>query len=370
MTARTIGAVAMAVLAVITACGVQSSSIDPNATVSISGKALSVDGYPLANTKVVLVKELDLGESVGGLFVTAVTLGLACLADHPPALCAKNAHVATTDGNGAYSFSVKASDTTGSFEVASTMEVMVHGAANDMEVSGPTAMAEFSVQTTSLALPDLRLWKPNRSFGANGQAAWTALPASYGTSPAYSVELYDLHGNPWWVTGPMQPGDRFDSRILEDLNGAVDVAARAHGTAPGTTVDFTYASAALHMHGAAGPPPSRAAHCAAVTSGGVGAFDTSCALTSGNLGQHLPASFGSATGVIVDLGHEGAVSLVVVKGCTAQCAVAVSSDLTGWSQSGTLSGAYATAPVTLNRSARYVRISGADIAGLRQVSIW
>lgn len=363
-------AAVIAAVVVLSACGVQQSGIDPNATVTISGKVLSADGFPLASTKVVLVKELDLGESVGGLFVTAVTLGLACLADHPPALCANNAHIATTDGNGSYSFSVKASDTTGSLGLASTMEVMARGAATGMQISGPASLAEFNVQTTSLALSDLRLWRPNMSFGFDGGAAWTPLPGSYGSSPAYSVELYDLHGNQWWVIAPMKSGDRFDSRIPEDIKGAADVAARAHGTASGTTVDFTYASDSLPFHGIAGAPPSRGAPCAAVTSSGAGAFDSSCALTGGTLGNRLPAAFSAASGVVIDLGQDRALSLVVVKGCTAQCSVALSSDLTSWSQAGTLSGAYATAPITLNRSARYVRVSGTNIAELRQVSVW
>src|SRR5919109_5623806 len=132
-------------------CGVQSSSLDPSSTVTISGKAVDAAGKPLANTRVVLVKELDIGEAAGGLFVTAVTLGLACIADHPPALCSQNAHMGRTDEAGAYSFSLKASETTGSFGVASTMEVVVGGSAG-------ASLAEFTVQTTSLSLPDLRLW--------------------------------------------------------------------------------------------------------------------------------------------------------------------------------------------------------------------
>ncbi|HEX2681439.1 MAG TPA: hypothetical protein VHQ03_09115, partial [Candidatus Dormibacteraeota bacterium] len=111
------------------ACGVQQSGLDANAAVTISGKALNANGQPLASTRVVLIKELDLGEAIGGLFVTAVTLGIACLADHPPALCANNSHVTTTDAAGGYSFTVKGGDTQGSLGLASTMEVMARAPA-------------------------------------------------------------------------------------------------------------------------------------------------------------------------------------------------------------------------------------------------
>jgi hypothetical protein len=349
------------------ACGVQQSGLDPNASVTISGKALGADGKPLANTKVVLIKELDLGEFVGGLFITAASLGLACIADHPPALCSQNAHTATTDSGGAYSFSVKGRDTQGSFGVASTIEVITRSPAAS---NGPNALMEFNVQTSSLSLPDLRLWDPPISWSSQDRPTWQPLPDAYGSSPAYSVELYDLRENQWWVAASARSGDKLDSRILEDLNGNFDVAARAHGTANGTTVDYTYISGSQHVRGHAGAPPSRGAPCALVTSSGVGAFDSSCWLTKGTLGGST-APAGGATGVVIDLGQDRPLSFVVVKGCSVQCKVALSSDLTSWSEAGTISGPYATAPITLNRSARYVRISGASSGfGLRQVSVW
>jgi hypothetical protein len=93
-------------------------------------------------------------------------------------------------------------------------------------------------------------------------------------------------------------------------------------------------------------------------------------LTNGDLDSHSQAS-GTATGAVVDLGGDHAASFVVVRGCSGQCRLAVSSDLTDWSEAGNLSGAYATAPITLNRSERYVRILGTpNVAGLRQISVW
>ena len=320
----------------------------------------------MTSTRVVLIKELDLGEVVGGLFITAASLGLACLADQPPALCLKNAHTATTDGGGAFSFSVKGGETQGSFGVASTMEVITRTPAS----AGPSALMEFNVQTTSLNLPDLRIWDPSTQWPSDDRPSWQALPSSYGDSPSYSVELYDLHGNQWWVTPSTHSGDTFESRILEDLNGSFDVAGRAHGAANGTTVGYTYISTSRRVHGQAGPPPSRGAPCAPVTAGGIGTFNSSCWLTKGTLGGSSAVS-GSATGFVIDLGHDSPLTLVVAKGCQVQCSVALSSDVTTWSEAGTLAGPYATTAITLNRLARYVRVSSASSAvGLRQVAVW
>lgn len=360
---------AISLAAVLAACGVQQSSLDANTTVTISGKALSADGKPLASSKVVLVKELDLGEVVGGLFLTAASLGVACLADHPPAVCARNAHLATTDGAGKFSFALKGGETQGSFGTASTMEVVTRAAGGLGGVAGPSAMAEFQVQTATLSLPDLRIWDANTGWTADDRVTWQALPASYGNSPAYSVELHDSRGNEWWAATPARPGDRIDPRVQEDLIGSFDVAARARGTANGTTVDYTYRSGWSALRGRGGVPPSRGARCAQVTSQSVGLFGA-CPLTMGAAGLSSSLS-GSMNGVAVDLGVDRSVSLVVIRGCVGQCRVSVSSDGSTWTDGGTVTAMYAVKALVPAQHARFVRVMpSGDAAALRQISVW
>lgn len=357
----------VAAILLVIACGVQSSNVDANASVRIAGKAIGPDGHALANSKVVLVKELDLGEVVGGLFLTAASLGLACLADHPPAICAKNAHSTTTDDGGSYSFSVRGSETQGSFGVASTMEVITRVPARAGEINGAVAYAEFNVQTPSLTLPDLHVWQPTVKPGGRTSSSWQQVPASYGGSPSYALEFSDLHANQWWMTGPIRPGEWVDNRILEDLNGAFDVNARTRGTASGTTVDFTYVSGSMPIQGNAGPPPSRGDLCAPITNSGVGTFSP-CPLTSGSLGAQA-SQFAGANGVVIDLGRDRTISLVVSRGCTGRCSLSIASDMGAWTDAGSISGMYATAPIALNSAARYVRITG-SVGELRQISVW
>jgi len=365
-----------------TACGVEQSRVDANAQVSVKGKALSdvgtdagaYVGSPLTGTKVALIKELDLGEAIGGLTITAATLGLACLDSHPPALCANNSHLATTEGDGSFSFSVVGRDTQGSLGVASTMEVVVRAARHLGETAGAVGIAEFTVQTASLQLPDLHVWQPGLRVETNGksvQVRWPMLPSSgYGSRPRYSLDFDDSQGKVVWATGSAQSDAPLDLRLLEDVNSFVRVVARASSPASGTTVDFTYLSGSVKVPGNAGAPVSRGAACAAVTASGIGPFNAACSLTNGDFTKSF-VSGASATGAVIDLGTDRAVSLVVVRGCSGQCRISLSSDLTAWSDAGSLSGEYATAPITLNRSARYIRLSGTpNVSLLRQVSVW
>jgi hypothetical protein len=365
-----------------TACGVEQSRVDAKAKVSINGKALSdvgtpagtYVGAPLAATKVALIREIDIGEAIGGLSITAVTLGLACLDNHPPALCSNNSHLATTGSDGSFSFSVVGSETQGSLGVASTMEVVVRAARHLGETAGAVGIAEFSVQAASVQLPDLHVWQPGlrvETTGKSVQVDWPALPSlGYGSRPRYSLEFDDSQGKSVWVTGATQSGAPLDQRVLEDVNSFVRVIVRASSPAPTTSVDFTYLSGSVKVPNTAGVPPSRGAACAVVTTSGIGPYSATCSLTSGDSSRSFVAA-SAPSGAVIDLGTDRAVSLVVVRGCSARCRISLSSDLLAWSEAGSVSGEYATLPVTLNRSARYIRLVGTpSVAMLRQVSIW
>jgi hypothetical protein len=357
-----------------TACGVEQSSLDANAQVTITGKALAADGTPMAKTRVALIRELDLGQAIGGLFVTAVTLGVACLADHPPALCTNNSHIAMTGSDGTYSFAIRGSDTQGTVGIASTMEVLIRLPPGSGQSTGALALAEFKAQTTTLQVPDLRIWNPPVDLSTDTHSVRLKRPtlpgSGYGTGAKYWLEFDGASGRAVWMVGSRGADSVVDSRILEDLRGTAHIEARTSGSSGGLAVDFTFVSGSIPFQGPAGPPPSRGASCAAVTASGTDVFKTPCTLTSGDFNSSY-VSGASSNGVVIDLGTDRAVSLMVARGCSVQCRISLSSDLMAWSDAGSLSGEYATAPITLNRSARYIRLSGApNVALLRQVSVW
>jgi len=356
------------------ACGPEQSRLDPNAQVSIAGRALAADGTPLAKTRVALVKELDLGEAIGGLFVTAVTLGIVCLADHPPALCANNSHIATSGTDGSYSFSVHGSDTQGSAGLASTMEVLVRVPPETGQSAGALAIAEFTVQTSPLQLPDLRIWNPLLSLPADAHNVHMTRPTlpgnGYGNGPTYWLEFDNAKGRAAWIAGTVRANATVDARILEDMQGTALVGVRTTGSASSTTVDLTFVSGSIPFNGPAGQPPSRGAACAAVTAASTESFKTPCTLTNGDYGNTY-VSGAAPTGVVVDLGKLQSVSLVVVRGCAGQCTIAVGGDLSALQDAGSVSGDYAALAVSPARSARYVRVTGSpNVSRLRQISVW
>ncbi len=55
------------------AAGCSTSDIDPDATVRISGRALDAAGRPLADTRVLLFKQADLGEVALGTVLVVGT---------------------------------------------------------------------------------------------------------------------------------------------------------------------------------------------------------------------------------------------------------------------------------------------------------
>lgn len=359
----------LAISVLVAACVTQSSIRVGTTAVTISGKVLGSDGGPLSGTKVVLMKETALGRVINGIFFTATTLGLFCLTGQAPTLCREDSKTATTDRAGTYSFAVEGGETEAAFGAPGMMEVITGVGARPGEVTGALVVAEFNFQTVSLSLPDLRMWQPAFTPADKGgqRSQWDELPAPYGASPKYYLEFSDLHRNQWWLTGATSSGSWVDQRVLEDLDGAVDVEAQAGGTARGTSVEFTYTSGAVAVHGV-GPPPSRGALCAPIKTGAIGTWSSDCYLTNADLGQ-VPSGLTGDSGVIIDLGRSRAITLVVVRGCVGLCKVDVSSDLSSWSDVGSVANVYDSVAVSLNRSARYVRLTG-SIGDLRQISVW
>lgn len=353
--------------------GCTASKLASDATVTLTGSVQDANGSPLANTRVVLLKEADFGEIFSGAVIALSTLGLSCLVGQPPSFCARAPHT-STDATGSFSFHLKGSDTQGSV-----------GNADSFDVAAAGTNVRFRIQRTQLALPTLRAWGQPVSLSTAGGRATVVrpdLPAAYGGSPTYAVSFADATtAQPVWAVSPAQHSVSVDARVLEDRRGTVEADARTRQPGPDTNFDFTYRSQTAAFSGP-GAPPSRGATCA---SGGPAQAPRPlqpCGLTDGDLFTSAPlprvAACASCTPpvlseVTLDLGTLRPLSLVVVRGSDGPLAVEASVDSALWTPIGTLSGnpGAVTAPAGLH--ARFVRVrtsSGLGIDSLTEVSAW
>ncbi|MDQ1401799.1 MAG: hypothetical protein QOG03_115, partial [Actinomycetota bacterium] len=251
----------------------------------------------------------------------------------------------------------------------------------------------FVIQTEKLDLPDLRLWEPATTFGSTGgqgTASWDGLPTSgYGKLRQYDVVFTDAAGDAVWSLPSTTPSLSFDLRLLEDSRGVAAVHARATAPAPSTPLDLDYRAPTTAYASAAGAPVSRGVPCTIGPPGGL--VVTPCPLTDANFSATLGGAVrhpspgpvptgGSAanaprpvpSSAIVDTNEVRGMTLVVVRGCAADCVVDVSANGTGWATLATVRGDAAIHPEGGTAVARYVRVSVAtgDLAALREVSVW
>ena len=370
--------------ALLTATGCHFSHVDPNADITVSGRALDASGKPLANTKVRLFKEADFGEAVIGIVFTLGTLGSVCLLPNAPTVC-RRAKTATTDASGQFTFKLKGSDTQGLIGTESTLDLVVSNpgaGAND-----PSTTVTFTVKQASVSLPDARLWaaKPAvREGGDTVHLTWPALPASYGSSPKYAAQLYDpTRQAATWTQNASAGGADIDARILEDKAAAAAVQVRTElaGASGAGSVHGVYGSAKVAVRPIAGAPPSRGKPCLATTG-----FTSSpnsdavpqakCTVTDGDLigvGNLTGKPNQTVTGVTVDLQAERPVHLVVVRGFGGMFDLEVSSDGQTFRQVGIGEGSTATVSPAGAPTARYVRVrspSGLSQSLMCEVSIW
>lgn len=366
----------VALCAVLLATSCTTSRLSQDEPVRITGTLLDERGQPSAGGRVVLVKEADLGEALLGFTLAASTLGLVCLADPPPTICAR-ARRATTAADGTFAFQLTGRDTQGSVGNASTFHISAVSAPGPGDTAGPMVTARFQVQTTSLALPALRFWRP-RVVVAAGRAEWTPLGAEYGPVAGYTASWAGAEpARPVWSADGPSPLT-VDQRVLEDSRGSVAVDARMDRDAPGTSVRVTARSPQVPYASVAGAPPSRGAPCLSYTGPDVAGVALSpCPVTDGDFGSTLaPAPQGTAearSGVAVDLGRARAVSLVVVRGCPGDCAVESSVDGRSWRILATRSGAGTTVAPPAGTTARWIRVrspAGADLSRMAEVSVW
>ena len=355
--------------------GCTASKLDRSAAVSLTGTVVDAAGAPLAGTRVVLLKEADLGEVFASLVTTLGTLGLACLAPQLPSFCS-GVRRTTTDGSGAFSFQLKGSDTQGSV-----------GNADSFDLAAAGTNVRFRIQRTSLAIPTLRVWNGAVSVSGSSSGALQVrradLPASYGGSPSYSVTFRDgVSQQAVWSVSPAASTVAVDARVLEDHSGLVSAEARVRQPGPDTNFDVTYRSQTVPFTGP-GAPPSRHAPCSVSGAGQAPRPLQPCGLTDGAL--FTPAPLGSEVAcsgcsppvlnvVTLDLGSVRPASFVVVRGAAGgPLAVDGSADGSAWVSLGTATGALSTLAPPGAPRVRFVRLrtsSSLAIGGLDEVSVW
>lgn len=351
------------------------SSVDPDASIRISGRALDASGRPLSGAQVLLFKQADLGEVLLGTVLAIGTLSTICLLPEAPAIC-DEASIATADADGRYEFELKGSDTQGTLGTEATLNAVF---------SGPTAQGSttisFTAKDTEITLPDARLWRSRARVSGRIRLAWSPLPRGAGSDAAYSAELFEADSQSAFWSQPASGNEAsIDPRILEDQSGTVAVSASTDlsgGSGTGE-VRASYLSTRLPVDGTAGAPPSRGRPCAAVTGPGrpVRGALPACAATDGDLTtpSHLTSrKAGVVTGVVIDLGAARPVSLVVVRGFAGQVLVEVSDDGRTFRTVATSAGSAAALEVPGSPSARYVRLrspAGLDESLLSELSVW
>lgn len=359
-----------------------SSKLAPSADVTVSGTSYAQGGAPLSGAPVIFFKQLDVGEVLAGTLQLTASLGTVCLFRPSDSSCS-GVRTVTTDAQGAFSFSLKGSDTQGSLGRASTVDFSVADAAQAGESFGAATTEEVQVQAPNLKLNDLRIWHPTTALTAMGSTVsltYDAFP--YGTSTVRGAFQTD-RGTPVW-SQPLISGAELDARLLEDTQGSVMVTAQAkESLASGGEATLYFRSGQRAYPKIASAPPSRGAGCFVHSPSGPAALSP-CVLTDGDLGapfQPLAEPACSNSGgcdaqannwAYVELPAAEAISLIVVRGVIAPYLVETSSDAAAWAGAGISSGGAQSFAVSA--SARYVRVRALTaqgrVSGLAEISIW
>lgn len=359
------------VAAVLLTAGCHISHVKSDATVVITGRAVTASGAPIANTTVRLYKEADLGETVLGAVFTIGTLGGICFLPGAPDVCNKG-HKTTTDAAGNYRFTLLGSDTQGLVGDASQLDLVVGDAR-----TGASTTLSFRVDNTAVALPTARLWAgPVHVTEAHGLIAVSATPppASYGTGRTYSAQLAYATHLPLWSQAASATGRAdIDARIVEDGAALTYESVR---TSVGGGVHAMYVSPHVPAAPVSGAPPSRHVPCVAIsgTTQLTSTPQSTCTITDGNL--TAPARLTSATtvsGAMIDLGHARPVSYLVARNTAGDVVIEISADGRTFTQAGFGNGVTVVAAPPGHPTARYVRVrstSGLDESLMSELSAW
>lgn len=272
------------------------SKLNPQDQVTVSGTALDASGQPLASNKVGLVRLPDLLEVFTGLIVIGGSVGTACLAPDPPAIC-KSIRVTTTDAKGAFSYQLTGKDTQGSVGQASNWTLSVREPAPGGAIFGAADTASFIINTTDLTVPQLRLWHPKLKLtpGTGSLSlSWTDLKSDVGiAADDYDVRVVNGAFQTVWalqnITGTKTS---IDPRALEDFAGAWSVS--AHRSVPGTETSFqlTHQSPGAALASQGDVPLSRGKPCYVQLDAAPSPLGDKgvCPVTDGNLGTPYNAT--------------------------------------------------------------------------------
>lgn len=140
-------------------CG-ETSRVDPNATLHVTGRAVTPIGSPLIHRAI----RLGAGVPDDDATLAVLTAGLACTGGR----CSGTVFDSTTSATGGYSFTLRGKDTQGSFGKVKSELVSVTAAPTSEQVSGAAASARFVIQTNTVELPVLRLVDPGLAVGSQG----------------------------------------------------------------------------------------------------------------------------------------------------------------------------------------------------------
>ncbi|GAA3747725.1 hypothetical protein GCM10022225_34490 [Plantactinospora mayteni] len=400
---RRLALTAAALAALLVAGCATTSNVPGDAEVTISGRLARADGTPAAGVSVMLLKEPDAGEVIGGLLATVTSLGLLCLAEAVD-LC-KDARKVQTDSTGTYTFRLTGRDTQGSFNSASTMAISARLPGDGDTATGPALQTRFKVHRTALTVPPLTFWEPADLVVRPGHSRvsfdWSDRPGPKNRKPPkYTVTVTSgTEGNDVvWVADGVKPGGSLDARTIGDLRGHLHVTTTLKTKDDGTEFTTQYDSQRVGVVGALEPPQSRNAGCAVAGRDGEPEPLEPCSLTDGAYGQRYrlrscleressgaspgPRATESAepcranTFVQIDLGTRRPIAAVFAHDLSVSSPVVIetSDDGITWSrraEAGQPQFLEVTMPPGID--ARYLRLSQTDGRGvtqLNELAIW
>ncbi|MEA2645086.1 MAG: hypothetical protein QOE92_169 [Chloroflexota bacterium] len=403
-----------------------------------------------------MTREPDTGE----LFLFAIgTLGFGLLFacdGNRLEVCQKNEYSGSVGADGGYAIKIGPPVAVEALNRRETWNLKFDAPAAPGETAGPAADARFFIASTTVPMPDLRLWRPGLTYSPQPRVqglAWDPHPEA---AKEYAV-VYQVNGVPIWTETTTEPKLATDSRDLEDLHGNLAVAVPVKATGPAGDLTVTYRSQSVAFAGTAGPPPSRGKNCLVQARESADRALSPCFATDGDMTtgytpprecetpypqpvfpsprqvpipgpgfpfpsplpgfptsagywrvgagmageqgmdpcvpslcvpSELPSSPSasdldrsraqrdaclgvSSTSLVVDLGDDGLLDLVLVRGGPSGASVATSGDGVHWTESGRVETQATAITLPPRTAARYVRVQGdRGIAGLAEVSAW
>lgn len=361
---------AAALVVPLVACG-EESRVDPDATVVVSGRALTPAGSPLADRPVRLVSVSDADDAALGI----LTLGLGCAGD----ACDDDVRTGVTDAAGRYRLELRGRDTQTAFGTVRPQALSVSAAPRRSEVSGASTSARFVVQDEQVGLPPLQLVDPALSLGSAAGRVGATWRTDAGGPYALTFETDDVV--PVWRVTTGSRSATVDGRVLEGTAGRAVLSGALEDEIEGSRVDLRWRSPGVGYAAAERSPVSRGLPCT-YGAGASAVVQEECPLTDGDLFSAAlppvadcppapgatPPPCPAPTTVSLALPAGSAAELVVVRGCAQACTVEASSDGRTYRPAGRVTGAFGAVRLP-GAGTRAVRV-GLTGGGLREVSVW